>query len=196
MPEPQDFVIEPERYELQEGPAYTFTPTRREFVELVGAGVVLTIFSWNAEAQQSTQATRLHLGEDGTVTLFSGKVEGGQGARTELAMAAAEELRLPLDKIRVVLADTDLTPNDGITAGSRSTPSTVPAVRKACAAARQIKEQRGAKSYAELAKGTRLDGEAAELTQTGDWKLLGTPQHHLGARAIVTGEHKYAGRAS
>ncbi|MCC6588821.1 MAG: molybdopterin-dependent oxidoreductase [Bryobacterales bacterium] len=190
MLEQQDFVIEPERYELLEAPAYTFTPTRREFVEVLGAGVVLTIFSRNAEAQQSTQAARLHLGDDGTVTLFSGKVEGGQGARTELAMAAAEELRLPLEKVRVVLADTDLTPNDGITAGSRSTPSTVPAVRKACAAARQIKEQRGAKSYGELAKGTRLDDDA-DLTKTEDWRLLGTAHHHLEARAIVTGEHKY-----
>lgn len=191
MPEPHDLAIEPERYELLEGPAYTFTPTRREFVEVLGAGVVLTIFSWNAEAQQSTPATRLYLGEDGTVTLFSGKVEGGQGARTELAMAAAEELRLPVDKVRVVLADTDVVPNDGITAGSRSTPSTVPAVRKACAAARQIKDRRGAKSYSELAKGARLDGEAAELTKTENWRLLGTPHHHLEARAIVTGEHKY-----
>ena len=63
---------------------------------------------------------------------------GGPGARTELALAAAEELRVPLDRVRVMTADTDLTPNDGTTAGSGTTPRTVPAVRKAAAAAREL----------------------------------------------------------
>ena len=63
--------------------------------------------------------------------MFAGKVEEGQGARTEIAMAAAEELRLPLDRIRVVLGDTDIVPDDGVTAGSRTTPGTIPPVRKA-----------------------------------------------------------------
>src|SRR4051794_36634120 len=58
----------------------------------------------------------------GTVVVLSGKAEVGQGVRTSLAQAVAEELRLPVDKVRVVLADTDLTPFDMGTFGSRSTP--------------------------------------------------------------------------
>jgi CO/xanthine dehydrogenase Mo-binding subunit len=40
--------------------------------------------------------------------------------------------------VRLIMADTALTPDDGMTAGSRTTPSTLPAIRKACAAARQL----------------------------------------------------------
>ena len=50
---------------------------------------------------------RLHIGEDGFITVLSGKIEEGQGALTELAMAAAEELRIPLERVRMVMADTD-----------------------------------------------------------------------------------------
>jgi isoquinoline 1-oxidoreductase len=67
-----------------------------------------------------------------------GKVEAGQGARTELSQAAAEELRVPLSRIQLVMADTSLVPDDGITAGSGSTPRTVPAVRQGAAAARDL----------------------------------------------------------
>jgi isoquinoline 1-oxidoreductase len=62
----------------------------------------------------------------------------GQGARAELSQAAAEELRVPLDRVQMVMADTGLVPDDGITAGSRTTPSTVPVVRRAAAAAREL----------------------------------------------------------
>jgi isoquinoline 1-oxidoreductase len=81
---------------------------------------------------------RLHVGEDGSVTVFSSKVEVGQGSRTQLAQAAAEELRLPLDRVRLVLAETDRVPDDGGTFGSRTTGYTVPDVRKAAAAAREV----------------------------------------------------------
>jgi isoquinoline 1-oxidoreductase len=69
---------------------------------------------------------------------MSGKVEGGQGARAELTQAAAEELRIPASQIQMVLADTGLTPDDGMTAGSATTPRTVPAVRQGAAVARNL----------------------------------------------------------
>ena len=81
------------------------------------------------------------IGKDGTITVMTGKVEGGQGSRAEITQAAAEELRVSTDRVQLLMADTDLVPDDGITAGSRSTPSTVPAVRQACAAARNLLEQ-------------------------------------------------------
>ena len=83
-------------------------------------------------------AARLHIGKDGNVTLLTGKVECGQGSRTELTEAAAEELRLPVDRVTLVMADTELCPNDGGTSGSGSTPRTVPAIRQAAATARQM----------------------------------------------------------
>ena len=53
----------------------------------------------------------------------------GQGSRAELTQAAAEELRLDPGRIRLIMADTGLVPDDGTTAGSGSTPRTIPSVR-------------------------------------------------------------------
>jgi isoquinoline 1-oxidoreductase len=69
---------------------------------------------------------------------MTGKVEEGQGPRAQLSQAAAEELRVPVERIRLVMADTDLVPDDGITAGSRTTPGTVPDVRRGAATAREL----------------------------------------------------------
>jgi isoquinoline 1-oxidoreductase len=134
-------------------------PTRREFMQLLGAGILVTVAGGRAlgQAESGVQApagrrggreaggggggaigARIHIGKDGVVTVMSGKVECGQGARAEIGQAAAEELRLPLGKVVVVLADTALTPNDGGTYGSQTTPRTLPAVRQAAAAARSV----------------------------------------------------------
>ena len=66
---------------------------------------------------------------------MTGKVEGGQGARAEISQAAAEELDVPIGRIVLVMGDTELTPDDGITAGSRTTPSTLPSGWKRAATA-------------------------------------------------------------
>jgi isoquinoline 1-oxidoreductase len=90
---------------------------------------------------------RIHLNEDGTITAMSGKVEEGQGARAQLSQAAAEELRVPANRIRLIMADTDLVPDDGITAGSRTTPQNVPPMRQAAATARELLTQLAAKQW-------------------------------------------------
>ena len=92
-------------------------------------------------------AARIHLGQDGVITVLTGKVEMGQGSRAELTQAAAEELRVPVGRIQMLMADTQLVPDDGTTAGSRTTPSTVPAVRQAAAAARQLLIQYAAQRW-------------------------------------------------
>ena len=79
----------------------------------------------------------LHIGEDGTVTVFTGKTEVGQNIRTSLAQAVAEELRAPIASIKLVMADTALTPYDMGTFGSRTTPTMAPQLRKMAAAARE-----------------------------------------------------------
>ncbi len=75
---------------------------------------------------------------DETVDIFSGKVELGQDLRTSIAMIAAEELDLSLDRIRVVMGDTDLTPDEGYTASSVSLENSGMAIRHAAAEARKI----------------------------------------------------------
>jgi CO/xanthine dehydrogenase Mo-binding subunit/aerobic-type carbon monoxide dehydrogenase small subunit (CoxS/CutS family) len=71
-----------------------------------------------------------------TITIFSGKAEIGQGMRTALAQLAAEELDVDLARIRVIMADTELTPDEGTTAGSMSLQMSGNAIRQAAAEAR------------------------------------------------------------
>src|SRR5437879_11669514 len=108
---------------------YDFGLKRRSFMQILGAGLLIASAS-TALAQRNgrrggfggagakTVGARIHLGTDGSITVLVGKVEAGQGARAELTQAAAEELRVPADKIQLVMADTDAVPDDGITAGS------------------------------------------------------------------------------
>lgn len=133
--------------ELVERVDYDFGLSRRSFVKMLGAGLLIAV-SLPALAQESGRrggsagarnlAARIHLGTDGTITVLAGKVEGGQGARAELTQAAAEELGVPASQVRMVLADTGLVPDDGGTYGSGTTPRTVPAVRRGAAAARNL----------------------------------------------------------
>lgn len=78
----------------------------------------------------------LHLNPDGTVLVSTGKVEIGQGIKTALAMIAAEELDVALNRIRIRTADTAFTPNEFVTAGSLSVEDSGSAIRAACATAR------------------------------------------------------------
>ena len=75
---------------------------------------------------------------DGSVTIYTGKVEIGQGVVTAMAQIAAEELDVPLAKIRMVSGDTVLTPDEGHTSGSRSIDEGGTALRYACAEARDL----------------------------------------------------------
>ncbi len=179
-------TFEPERYELAEPPAYVFTPTRREFLDVVGAGLLISITASGQRGPggESLLSARLHLAESGVLTVFTGKVEVGQGARTQIAMAAAEESGIPLDRIKVVMGDSDLVPNDGITAGSRTTPSTIPAVRKAAAVARKLTASK------EALAGVRVPGEV-EVRAVKEWRVLGQSQGRADGREIVTGAHQF-----
>ena len=80
----------------------------------------------------------VHIGGDGAITLSVGKAEVGQNIRTSLAQAVAEELRVPVQAVRVVMGDTGRTPYDMGTFGSRTTPITGLQVRRTGAAAREL----------------------------------------------------------
>lgn len=73
----------------------------------------------------------LRVNEDGTVTLFTGKVEFGQGIATGFAQLIAEELSLPFESVDVILGQTDVAPYDLGTFGSLSTRVTGPRIRQA-----------------------------------------------------------------
>ncbi|MDB6086614.1 MAG: aldehyde oxidase and xanthine dehydrogenase molybdopterin-binding protein [Gammaproteobacteria bacterium] len=80
----------------------------------------------------------LRINPNGTVTVFTGKVELGQGIASALAQAAADELDVGYRRIHIVTADTSRTPDEGFTAGSQSIEQSGTAIRFACAEARQI----------------------------------------------------------
>lgn len=146
-----------EQGETAEGVEFDFSVDRRTFVQVLGAGLMVALAPAAALGQARNRgggsggsravSTRIHIGNDGVITVLSGKIEMGQGARTELAQAAAEELRVPFAQIKMVLGDTALVPDDGLSAGSRTTPSTVPAVRQAAAAARKLLTELAAKKW-------------------------------------------------
>src|SRR5262249_56879769 len=87
----------------------------------------------------------IRINADGSATISTGKVELGQGILTALAQIAAEELDLPLDRIRMISADTERTPNEGQTAGSQSIENSGTALRMAGAEVRAILVQLAAK---------------------------------------------------
>jgi nicotinate dehydrogenase subunit B len=80
----------------------------------------------------------LHINPNGTVTVFTGKVEFGQGIASALAQLAADELDVGYWRINMVTADTSRTPDEGFTAGSQSIEQSGAAIRFACAQARQL----------------------------------------------------------
>ncbi len=225
--------IELERYELAEGAAYHFEMHRRDFFKTLGGGILIAFTVKDALAVQESGGARrepqgslpkeigawLHIGEDGAVTAYTGKVEFGQDIRTSLAQAVAEELRAPLASVRLVMGDTDLTPYDMGTFGSRTTPTMNPQLRKAAAAAReslitlaaeQLKVEpaslvvadgkllhpptKRSLSFGQLTKGQRLlktITDKAPLTPPDQWKVAGRAAPKANGREIVTGKHQY-----
>jgi CO/xanthine dehydrogenase Mo-binding subunit len=197
---------EVERYELRAAPVYSFAANRREFVQAMGAGLAVVVTVQSAEAQRDSRqgrgggdvklSQRFQLDADGTVTVFTSKVEVGQGSRTQITQAAAEELRMPLDKIRVVMADTERCPDDGGTAGSRTTPATVPSVRRAAAALRDFLDRKEL-TFDQLIKQEGFATEFAEAPSSAEiepvqgWQVLGKSTAKVDAVAVVTGRHQY-----
>jgi nicotinate dehydrogenase subunit B len=80
----------------------------------------------------------LDFSRDGEVTIRVGKVEYGQGIWTALAQVAAEELQVALARVQVAPVSTGTSPDEGVTAGSRSVKDSGSALRQACAQARDL----------------------------------------------------------
>lgn len=213
--------------------ASDFQIDRREFLKLAGGGIFILFSLWDSspfleelQAQGRELPTDLNaflrIGEDGRVSLFTGKIEMGQGVITSLAQMLADELDVPVDAVDMVMGDTDLCPWDMGTFGSRTTRFFGLPLRAAGAEARRILLELAAEklnlpltelivengiifdktnrkrqvSYAELTKGKRIERkltEKVDVKSPDEFKIMNRPFLRRDARAKVTGQAKFAG---
>ncbi|HEV2425125.1 MAG TPA: molybdopterin cofactor-binding domain-containing protein [Terriglobia bacterium] len=213
------------------GPAFPLH--RREFLKLVGGGIFIFCASPRVlDGQEGRRPGRedrelpedfnafLRIGEDGTVTGFTGKIEMGQGVVTSLAQMLAEELEVSLDSVRMVMGDTGLCPWDRGTFGSMTTRFFGPPFRAAAAEAKAVllelasqrlglprerlkikdgavSEVGGAKtiSYAELARGRKIlrHVKGARPESAAGFTIMAKPVLRRDSRDKVTGRARFAG---
>ena len=167
-------TLEPERYEIF-ALLETLTPDRRAFLKTLGGGLLFLV---TVRAQDRDVPVRVQVADDGTFRAFTGKIEMGQGSRTLLTQAFAEELRVPVERVQVVMGDTLLCPDDGGTWSSLTAPQTVPVIRQAAAAVRAARSS-----------GPSINDDA--LAAPATWQVLGASVRHVDSTAIVTGAKKY-----
>jgi CO/xanthine dehydrogenase Mo-binding subunit len=158
---------------------------------------------------------------DGTVTAFTGKCDFGQGMLTAQTQLVAEELAVPLERVRLIQCDTDVCPDQGTTSGSQSTPTNFndESLAQAAATARvalvalaaqrfsvpaaDLEAANGAitakdgrrVSYGELVAGKKFDlpvDPKAQRRAHPDWKVLGQSIPPLDLPALVTGQFEFA----
>jgi nicotinate dehydrogenase subunit B len=206
---------------------------RRSFVKLLGGGIFIFFQPWDifnlsdSALPQGRSLTKdynafLQIAEDGTVTCFTGKIEMGQGAITSLPQIMADELNIPLEKVKMVMGDTDLCPYDGGTWGSQTTQTFGPAMRAAAAEARSVltdlaasklgvpaaqlevrdglivdtKNPKNSVSYATLAAGKKIErylDVKPPVEEFTKFTYVGKSYKHSDAGLKVTGQAKYTG---
>ena len=160
----------------------------------------------------------IRIDADNTITVFTGKAELGQGVKTALLQVAAEELDVQPGDIKLITADTGLTPDEGYTAGSQSMQNSGTAIRHAAAQVREILIAEAARrfgvapaelqaadkaiigaggrsvSYGELVAGNILHVEAkpeSKLKEPGTFRFMGKPLQRVDIPAKVTGGVAY-----
>jgi CO/xanthine dehydrogenase Mo-binding subunit len=188
--------------------------TRRQFIKSTGA--LLVVVSAVGLARLPGRAssvslppglrrnpsldTWLRIDARGTVTVFSGKVELGQGIRTALAQVVADELDVAIHRIRMATVDTRHSPNEGRTVGSDSVPDSGSALRHAAAQARRILIENAAGRLG--TRTTRLSVEDGVVRAPGGqavtyWELLGDQSFeaeiHEGTPVKPPSAHRYVG---
>ena len=152
------------------------------------------------------------------ITVFTGKVELGQGIKTALLQVAAEELHVEPGLISLITADTARTPDEGYTAGSQSMQESATAIRHAAAQARELLIEAAAKrfavpleeltardgavihgdgrsaSYRELGSADLLHVAAqsrSKLKEPGSYRVIGRPMPRVDIPAKVFGGVAY-----
>jgi nicotinate dehydrogenase subunit B len=203
---------------------------RRDFMKRIGTGLVVAFSVGNTplkagllpQDEEPGYNAFLRIGEDGRVTLFTGKIEMGQGPISSLPMELADELDVRLEDVDIIMGDTDLCPWDEGTYGSLSTRTFGQVLRAAAAKARSVLmnmaagelsmdvdqlEARDGRvrsiddptitvSYAQLTKGKKiLETEIGDvpLKKKSEFRVMGKPRLRVDSREKVTGGAKYAG---
>ena len=204
---------------------------RREFLKNLGGGIIITFslsqlsfISGNKSPNENEFPefnAYLRVKEDGRVECFSGKIEMGQGINRSLAQVLADELDVSLDKVDMIMGDTELCLYDAGTWGSMTTRFHDPLIRAAAAEARevlkklaseklgipveQLKTENGVAlavsdknksvSYAELTKGQKIIQSISEkpvLKKPGEFKFTGKSYLRADSFEKVTGKALYA----
>ncbi len=148
------------KYEVQEHPVHT-TPSSDLPIAL----------------QQNPELDSwLRINPEGMITVFTGKVELGQGIKTAVALIVAEELDVSVDRILVAQTDSSYSPDEGLTVGSMSLETTGEALRWAAAEARQImlsvayEDLEAPLEHLEISDGTIKDTSSGRSTDY--WKPM------------------------
>ncbi|HXZ02269.1 MAG TPA: molybdopterin cofactor-binding domain-containing protein [Stellaceae bacterium] len=144
----------------------------------------------------------LRINPDGTVTVFTGKVELGQGILTAFAQIVADELDIVPERIRLISGDTAQTPDEGFTSGSQSIEYGGTALRHACAETRDVLLKLAVAKLATTID--KLTVEDGTITAPGGWSVTYwalSPQAQLhqeasaGAALKSPQDHKYIGKS-
>jgi isoquinoline 1-oxidoreductase len=210
-----------------------YTGNRRDFLKRVGGGIMIfvaihdTLFAQEGAPVRNRQRAPsdfnafLRIGEDGRVTMMTGKIEMGQGVITSFPQMLAEELDVPLASVDIKLGDTAECPYDMGTWGSMSTRGFGPALRAAAAEAKGVLislaseklkvpaenlvvkdgvisekgNEKNRVTYGELAKGQKIEKHLdvkPDLKKPADFKVSGQPHTRRDGEAKVTGAAHYA----
>src|SRR6266704_5328808 len=146
---------------------------RRDFLRTGGA--IIVSFAFDGALPNTSSAQISDLGKpvdprevdsflaihsDGSVTIYTSKVDVGTGLRIAMSQMVSEELGIPVERISVVEGDTAVTPDQGGTGGSTGIPRGAVEVRQAAATARQAFLKLGAEQLQRPADELTLaDGE-------------------------------------
>ncbi|HXS13881.1 MAG TPA: molybdopterin cofactor-binding domain-containing protein [Acidobacteriaceae bacterium] len=208
--------------------------SRRDFLK--GAGALVVSFraasAFGAQTgggQFSTHASHINadsldawlaIDAGGSVTAFTGKCDFGQGIYTAQTQLVAEELCVPLERVKLVQCDTAVTPDQGSTSGSQSTPTNFNHQNLALAAATareallqlasenlgepvdHLKAENGVVtgisgqrvSYGDLIGGKHFSltlNPAAKRRPQAEWTVLGKPVPSLDLTSLMTGQFEF-----
>jgi CO/xanthine dehydrogenase Mo-binding subunit len=212
--------------------------SRRDFLRTSGAlivtfsaaSIVTLDEAASAQGQFGTRLSHIDPSEldswiaiaaDGTVTAYTGKCELGQGILTAQTQLVAEELSVPLSRVRVIMCDTSVCPDQGTTSGSQSTPTNfnernlalagatareallgLAAARLGVAAADLVvadgvvstADRSKRITYGDLVAGRKLNVKLdgrAKRKPSASWKVLGAPAPRVDMAAMATGQFEF-----
>jgi nicotinate dehydrogenase subunit B len=127
----------------------------------------------------------IRIDADGSITVFTGKAELGQGFKTAFQQISAEELDVPFESLKVVTADTRFTANEGYTSGSNSVHDSGTAIQNASAQARELLVAEAARRLDLPAENLRTENGAVispDGRRLGYGELVATDMLHVQAQ--------------